>query len=109
MGYLVHGGNEYQFEDRLLAHLKTVIGQKLVKQESFFLTWTKSADEGSGRLSLWLSPYVHIAFRFSGSRAAELNVKWLKVLAALSHTPRGLVAITEEDAEKYVRKNPDIA
>ena len=108
MGYLVHGGNEYEFEDRLLAHLKTVIGQKLKKQESFFLSWTKSPGEGSGRISVWLSPYTTIAFRFAGSRPPELSVAWVKVLAAMSHTSRGLVVLSEEDAAAYAKKNPDL-
>ena len=108
MGYLMHGGNEYQFEERLLAHLKIVIGQKLVKQESFFLSWTRSPNEGSGRVSLWLSPYSSIAFRFSGSRSPEINVRWVKVLSALSHTSRGLIALSEDEAEKYAKKAPDL-
>ncbi|KTR85780.1 hypothetical protein [Leucobacter chromiiresistens] len=108
MGFLIHGGNEYEFEDRLLAHLKTVIGQKLKKQECFFLSWTKTPEQGSGRVSVWLSPYTTVAFRFSGSRPPELNVAWVKVLAALSHTARGLVVLSEEDAMAYAKKNPDI-
>lgn len=108
MGYLLHGRNDYEFEDRLLAHLKTVIGQKLMKQESFFLSWTKTPEQGSGRVSLWFSPYVNIAFKFGGSKSPELNLVWLKALNALSNTPRGLLAITEEEAERYARNNPDL-
>lgn len=85
-----------------------MIGQKLKKQECFFLSWTKSPDEGSGRMSVWLSPYSMLAFRFSGSRPPQLNLTWIKVLTALSHTPRGLIVISEEDAESYARKNPDL-
>ncbi|SDQ25798.1 hypothetical protein [Leucobacter chromiiresistens] len=108
MGNLVHGGREYEFEDRLLAHLQFVIGQKLKKQECFFLSWHKPHDQGDGRLSIWLSPYTTVAFRFSGSRDPELSKVWVRALNALAHTPRGLVAITEEEAERYVKKNPDL-
>lgn len=108
MGFMMHGGNEYEFEDRLLAHLKTVIGQKLKKQESFFLSWTKTPEEGSGRVSVWVSPYSTVGFRFSGSRPPELNLAWVKALSALSHTPRGLVVISEDDALSYAKKNPDL-
>ncbi|WP_024357574.1 hypothetical protein [Leucobacter chironomi] len=104
MGYLLHGGNTYEFEDRVLAHLKTVIGQKLRKQECFFLSWTKSPESGSGRVSVWLSPHIAIAFKFSGSRPPQLNPNWLKALTALAHTPRGLVVISEEEAEMYARR-----
>ncbi|MEV8338997.1 hypothetical protein [Leucobacter sp. NPDC077196] len=108
MGFLIHGGNDYEFEDRLLTHLKTVIGQKLIKQESFFLSWTRTPEQGSGRMSVWLSPYVTVAFRFSGSKRPELNMVWLKALNSLSNTPRGLIVISEEEAEAYARKNPDL-
>lgn len=108
MGYLIHGGHEYEFEDRLLLHLKFVIGQKLRKQECFFLSWHRGTGEGSGRVSVWLSPYVTVAFRFSGSREPEYNQIWLKALTALAHTPRGLVVISEDDAERYAKKNPDL-
>ncbi|WP_053351263.1 DUF7882 family protein [Leucobacter musarum] len=107
MGYLIHGNHEYAFEDRLLAHLKTVIGQKLLKQEGFFLSWTKTADEGSGRVSVWLSPHVTVAFRLGGDRI-ELNPVWIRALAALSHTQRGLVVVSEEEAEKYAKRAPDL-
>lgn len=108
MGYLIVGGQECEFEDRLLLHLKFVIGQKLKKQENFFLSWHRSGSEGGGRVSLWMSPYVELAFRFSGGREPEYNQRWLKVLSALSHSPRGLVVISEDDAEKYATKNPDL-
>ncbi|MBL3700927.1 hypothetical protein [Leucobacter luti] len=108
MGYLVHGPNEYEFEDRLLAHLKVVVGQKLGRQEGFFLSWSRTPDEGSGRVSLWLSPAVPIAFRFGGSKSPELNLTWLRVLAARSHASRGLVVITEDEAEAFAKNNPDV-
>ncbi|WP_336658929.1 DUF7882 family protein [Leucobacter sp. USHLN153] len=108
MGILLHGSNEYAFEDRLLAHLKMAIAQKLRKQESFFLSWAKRAEDGGGRVSIWLSPGTDIAFHFHGSKPPELNVVWVKALAATSHTHRGLVVISEEEAAKFAQKNPDI-
>ena len=108
MGYLMHGTNEYEFDDRVLAHLKVVVGQKLKKQECFFLSWSRAPEEGSGRVSVWLSPYSNLAFRFAGSRPPQLNLVWVKVLTALSHTPRGLVVVSEDEAETYARKNPDL-
>ncbi|WP_053352584.1 MULTISPECIES: DUF7882 family protein [Leucobacter] len=109
MGYILHGEREYQFEDRTLAHLKTVIGQKLAKREGFFLSWTQPPEEGSGRNSLWISEHTTIAFRFSGAKAPELNPEWLHVLAALSHSTRGLTVISESEAAKYAKRNPLIA
>lgn len=74
---------------------------KLRRQECFFLSWSNPAERGSGRVSLWMSPNIPIAIRFSGSKAPELNEVWLRVLNELSHTPRGLVVITEREAEAY--------
>ena len=106
MGYLLHGDREYQFEDRTLAHLKAIIGQKLAKREGFFLSWTNPPSEGSGRNALWISEHSTIAFRFNGAKSPELNPEWLQVLSALSHSARGLTVISESDAAKYAQRNP---
>lgn len=104
MGYLTYAGSsEYEFEDRSLAHLKVAVGMKLRRQESFFLSWSNSVERGSGRLSLWVSPSIPLAFRFSGSRSPDINPVWLEVLSELSHTPRGLIMISENEAEKHAK------
>ena len=103
MGYLTYAGSqEYEFEDRTLTHLKVAISMKLRRQESFLLNWSNSAKQGSGRMSLWLSPSIPLMFRFVGSRSPELNEQWVSVLHELSNTPRGMVVITEEEAERYL-------
>ncbi|MBD8466760.1 hypothetical protein IFU30_10820 [Plantibacter sp. CFBP 8798] len=106
MGMLIYGsGDEYEIEDRALAHLKAVIGAKLRRQESFFLSWANDSEHGSGRRSLWLSPSIPLQFRFFGSRPPELNRAWLEVLSDSSHTPRGLQLIPESDVEGYLAGN----
>lgn len=109
MGYITHGEREYEFEDRTLAHLKVIIGQKLSRREPFFLSWALSMSQGSGRHDLWISEHSPIAFRFSGSKQPELNQDWLRALLALSHSPRGLVVISEMDALKWAKRNPVLA
>lgn len=100
MGVLIYGpGSEYEVEDRTLTHLKVVIQAKLRRQEHFFLSWTNGPDAGSGRVSLWLSPGIPLQFRFHGSRQPQLNRAWLEVLTELSQTSRGLVVVSESDAE----------
>lgn len=54
MGKLLLAGNEYDFEDRLLFHLKFVIGQKFKKQECFFLSWEVQRASGPTLVSVWL-------------------------------------------------------
>lgn len=105
MGYLNCSGIEYQFEDRLLAHLKSAIVKKLRKKESFLLSWAKEIEEGGGRVSVWISPHSALAFRFSGSRPPALNKAWLSVLAAQANTPRGLVVLTEKEAETLAKQS----
>ncbi|HXH35511.1 MAG TPA: hypothetical protein VNJ54_14085 [Plantibacter sp.] len=103
MGLLIYAsGDEYEIEDRALAHLKAVIGSKLRRQESFFLSWANDAEHGSGRRSVWLSPSIPLQFRFFGSRAPELNRAWIEVLSDTAHTPRGLQLIPESEIEGYL-------
>ncbi len=103
MGYLNYGGTqEFEFEDRTLAHLKAAIAVRLRRQESFLLSWVIPTERGGGRISVWVSPSIPLVFRFAGSRSPSLNKAWLNVLVELSHTPRGLVLVTESEAEKYL-------
>lgn len=100
MGYLVYGASsEFEIDDRALAHLKVAISVKLRRQECFLVSWSNPVEKGSGRVSLWVSPHIPLVFRFHGSVAPELNQTWLSVLNDLSHSPHGLVLITEREAE----------
>lgn len=105
MGFLTYGGSqEYEFDDRVLAHLKVAITMKLRRQESFLMSWVNPAERGGGRVSIWLTPSIPLAFRFSGSRPPQLNKAWLEVLNELSNTPRGLIVVSEQDVSKYSTK-----
>ncbi|GAB3395985.1 hypothetical protein GCM10027568_29130 [Humibacter soli] len=100
MGYLVYGAaTQYPFDDRTLAHLKIAITSKLRLQESFLLSWSVPVEQGSGRVSLWLSPAIPIQFLYSASAPPALNRKWLEALAHSSHGMRGMVVMSEEEAE----------
>ena len=101
MGFLIYGGTqEFEFDDRTLAHLKTAITTKLRRQESFLMSWTNPAEKGGGRFSIWLTPTIPVTFRFSGSRPPQLNHTWLTVMKDLSNTSRGLVVISEKDTQR---------
>lgn len=107
MGFLAYAhANEFEFDDRVLAHVKAAIGMKLRKHESFFLSWSNPAERGSGRLSVWVSPSIPMIFRFSGNRPPELNRVWVDVLVDLSNSARGMVVVAEKEAEiLYSQKN----
>ena len=84
MGKLVYGaGQEYDLDDRVLSHVKLAIVAKLRRHESFLLNWDVPVEQGSGRVSLWISREVPLAFQFSGSRPPAINTQWLE---ALMHT-----------------------
>jgi hypothetical protein len=104
MGTLIYGpGTRYEFEDRELAHIKIAIAVKLRWQESFLLNWVVPRGEGSGRVSLWISPAMPLQFQFTGSRPPALNKAWLDALAVTSHRTGGMQVMAEEDAESFIR------
>ena len=100
MGFIYYNGvNEYEFEDRTLAHLKAAIGTKLRRQECFFLNWANPAEAGSGRITLWIAPSIPLIFRFAGNTPPTLNAQWVNVLVETANTPRGMTVIKEDHVE----------
>ena len=91
MGILNYAGQQFEIEDRLLAHLKIVIVQKLRRREAFLLSWPNATSEGGGRNSLWLSETMPLHFRFHGSRPPKLNRQWIEAMIAATHTMAGLI------------------
>lgn len=110
MGHLVYANSSrYEFDDRTLAHLKVVMGMKLQNQQSFWLNWVTSASEGSGRMSLHITPANPLEFQFVSPHPASLNRIWLEVLAEFAHSPKGLIVLSEQDAENHRRQAQPIA
>ena len=99
MGILVYDGSEFTIDDRVLAHVQLAVSIKLRRGESFLLNWNTNPDNGSSRVSLWLSPAVPLQFHFYGSRQPQLNRAWLDVLTELAFTARGMLIVSEADAE----------
>lgn len=98
VGHLRYDGERFEFDDRLLAHLQVVIGLKLRRSESFFLSWTPKATSGEGRHAVWIAPGVPIHFAYSGSRVPTINREWVEALALAANSSAGLV-ITDEVAQ----------
>jgi len=104
MAQLIYGTRAaYEFDERTLAHLKIAIAAKLRVHESFLLNWAVPVQEGSGRISLWISPEVALTFRFHGSTPPQLNRVWLDALARSAHGIRGMTVMPERDAEDYLK------
>ncbi|MBW8871161.1 MAG: hypothetical protein JF618_02965, partial [Leifsonia sp.] len=82
MGKLIYGsgGTSYDMDDRTLSHLKVAIVGKLRRHESFLVNWSVARERGGGRISLWVSREIPLAFVFSGSRPPSLNPAWIECL-----------------------------
>ncbi len=82
-------------EDRALAHLQVVMGNKLRRGESFFFTWRDDPSIGDGRRSVWIHPSSDLDFKYFGSRAPAINRTWLETLARLANSTGGLYLHSE--------------
>lgn len=104
MGTLIYGdAGRFEIDDRTLAHIKIAVTTKLRRQESFLLNWTIPADQGSGRVSVWLSPAIPLQFIFAAPKPPELNRQWLEALERSSHGIRGMVLLRESEVDDYLQ------
>jgi hypothetical protein len=101
MGTLVHGygSTAYEIDDRTLSHIKVMVSLKLDRGHSFFLSWERPSEQGSGRVSLWISASTPLQFRFKKSRRPEITRRWIEYMMANSYGPRGLIVVDEESAD----------
>ena len=96
MGRLTYDStNTVEFDDRLLAHLQIVIGQKIRVKQSFYFSWNNDPKAGDGRCTIWISPSVPLYFRYNQGATTPINIAWLGLLAASANTPSGLVILPE--------------
>ncbi len=107
MGILQYGSDQYEFDDRLLAHMKLAIVAKLLRHESFLLNWTIPAEKGSGRISLWISRESHLSFRFAGSRPPNINPRWVEALSLKAARTGGMQVISEDEIEAAFGEHND--
>ena len=69
MGMLVYGaGDEYDMDDRVLAHLKVAIAAVVQDRHAFLVNWSLGVSAGSGRVSVLGSANVPLQFIFDGNR-----------------------------------------
>ncbi len=59
------------FEDRLLAHLQSVIMAKVRRGESFTFTWKDDMSTGGGRTTVYIHPHASMVFKYSGGRSPQ--------------------------------------
>ncbi|MCU1508746.1 MAG: hypothetical protein JWQ12_1011 [Glaciihabitans sp.] len=97
MGTLRYDGEEFDFDDRVLAHLQIVISTKLRRREDFFLSWAQGIERGSGRHAIWIDNGVPIHFYYHGSRVAMINREWVDALIVAAGKASGLMLTSEPE------------
>jgi len=93
--FIYENGIRTEFEDRLLAHLQIVVGNKLRRGEPFYFQWKDDVSTGGGRTSVWVHPRSNIVFKFHGGRPPALNRAWLEALMSTANSPTGLYVVPE--------------
>ncbi|ANP71086.1 ATP-dependent DNA ligase [Cryobacterium arcticum] len=76
-------------------HLQVVIGSKLRRGESFFLSWNDSPTAGAGRSSVWLHPSIPLYFRYFGGKTPRINRSWIEQLTTSANSGHGLLLSAE--------------
>lgn len=106
MGTLTYDSTtKVDFDDRLLAHLRLVIGMKLRRGESFYLNWRDDTSIGDGNSTIWLSPAIPLRFKFNGGRDVTVNHRWLEDLMTTANSASGLRPVPEPDSD--ARRQPE--
>jgi hypothetical protein len=98
MGTLKYDGTTAQFEDRLLAHIQSIVIQKLRRQESFQITWSDGDEHGGGRTAIWVHPAAVLTFHFDSNSNPNLDRDWLEKLMVSASSAGGLF-ITDKDGQ----------
>jgi hypothetical protein len=96
MGTLYYATNfTVDFDDRLLAHLQIVIGQKLRRNESMYLSWKDDNRIGNGRTTIWLEPSIPLIYKYFGGRMPRINPYWIENLMLTANSAGGLQIVPE--------------
>src|SRR4051812_24440884 len=83
------------FDDRVLAHLQTVIAAKVRRGEAFMFTWIDDDATGDGRTTVWIAPTVPMGFKFFGKRSPRINRAWVESLMLSANSVAGLHIMPE--------------
>jgi hypothetical protein len=86
-------------DDRVLAHLQIVIGAKLRRGESFYLSWRDDVSVGNGNSALWIHPAMPLIYKYYASRMPRINRQWIDELTAAANSPHGLRITSEPEPD----------
>jgi hypothetical protein len=98
MGRMTYDGVvSVDFDDRVLAHLQLVIGNKMRRGESFHFTWRDDLATGDGRTIVWMHPRISIVYKFWGSKTPDINRAWVDALMTTANSAAGLHVVPEPE------------
>lgn len=93
--FIYEGSHKVDFDDRVLAHLQVVIGNKLRRGESFHFSWKDDPSIGDGRTTVWVHPRATLVYKYYGGRRPALNRTWIDALSDTANSPGGLYLVPE--------------
>jgi hypothetical protein len=90
VGRFIYGDSNqsFDFDDRVLAHLRIVLMNKLRRRESFMLQFP--SPHGVGWHSLWIGHAVPVTFQFYGGRTPALDMELVEQMFRDASGPDGL-------------------
>ena len=103
MGRPHYGSSQvFEFDDLVLAHIRSIVFSKFNHQESFGLTWISDGQQRS----VWLHPSTDVVFEFDEPTTPELDHEWLSEMRARqehgSACDRRRTARGEGDPQEYI-------
>lgn len=104
MGSLRYGDEEFAFTDRVLAHLQIVVGSKLRRRETFFLSWKAPVKSSSGRHAVWIDNGIAVHFQYDGTRVPTIDRDWVERMMQGANSSAGL--FVDPDGENIVMTPP---
>ena len=101
MGVLKFSRQEYDFTDRLLMHLQTAITGKLLRRESFAMSWGGPEMPGGLLTTVWVAPSAPIEFFYASDDIESINTSWVSALEWSAGRPGGMQVMSEEAAGNF--------
>ena len=90
MGILYYDTNQYEFDSVVLAHLRVVITHQLRRHEASFSNWPRGVSQGSGRMSIWISPGVPVSFDAPELTKQQWHPEWIEEMIGAANTDSGV-------------------
>jgi hypothetical protein len=95
MGVLRYHNEDFEMDDRVLAHVQVILSAKMRRRESFFLSWANPGSEAGSHM-VWMHESVPVHIQFSSTKLPSINRDWINSL--MKDATTGTVHLAEEPA-----------